>query len=123
MNVIISNSPVIPSGVEAGLASTGTYTPSGVNRWITPTVGGQGGGIYLEHNGTRWILYSSYGPLIAQSDPCNVSVQPWEAVWPSPMVVAAAQNTFGLPAATVALITSRFGTVANFLRLRNQGQI
>jgi hypothetical protein len=33
------------------------------------------------------------------------------------------QNTFGLPAATVALITSRFGSVANFLRLRNQGQV
>jgi hypothetical protein len=31
--------------------------------------------------------------------------------------------TFGLPAETVALIESRFGTVANFLRLRNQGQV
>ena len=31
--------------------------------------------------------------------------------------------TFGLPADVVALITSRFGTVANFLRLRNQGQV
>jgi hypothetical protein len=34
-----------------------------------------------------------------------------------------AQNTFGLPADVVALITSRFGSVANFLRLRNQGYI
>jgi hypothetical protein len=33
------------------------------------------------------------------------------------------QNTFGLPAESVALITSRFGSVANFLRLRNQGQV
>jgi hypothetical protein len=33
------------------------------------------------------------------------------------------ENTFGLPADVVALITSRFGTVANFLRLRNQGQV
>lgn len=32
-------------------------------------------------------------------------------------------NTFGLPAESVALIVSRFGSVANFLRLRNQGQI
>ena len=31
--------------------------------------------------------------------------------------------TFGLPADVVALIESRFGTVANYLRLRNQGQI
>jgi hypothetical protein len=34
-----------------------------------------------------------------------------------------APPTFGLPADVVALITSRFGSVANFLRLRNQGQI
>ncbi len=32
-------------------------------------------------------------------------------------------NTFGLPAEVVALIESRFGTVANYLRLRNQGQV
>lgn len=31
--------------------------------------------------------------------------------------------TFGLPADVVALIKSRFGSVANFLRLRNQGQV
>ena len=38
---------------------------------------------------------------------------------------APSQNTFGfgLPADVVALITSRFGSVANFLRLRNQGQV
>ena len=35
----------------------------------------------------------------------------------------ASQNTFGLPADVVALITSRFGSVANFLRLRNQGYV
>jgi len=32
-------------------------------------------------------------------------------------------NTFGLPADVVALIESRFGTVANYLRLRNLGQV
>ncbi len=36
---------------------------------------------------------------------------------------APSQPTFGLPAETVALITSRFGSVARFLRLRNQGQV
>jgi hypothetical protein len=34
-----------------------------------------------------------------------------------------AEPTFGLPPDVVALITSRFGSVARFLRLRNQGQI
>jgi len=38
-------------------------------------------------------------------------------------VPVSTQPTFGLPADVVALITSRFGTVANFLRLRNQGQV
>ena len=38
-----------------------------------------------------------------------------EGIVPSP--------TFGLPADVVALITARHGSVANFLRLRNQGQI
>jgi hypothetical protein len=37
--------------------------------------------------------------------------------------VPSSQNAFGLPADVVALITSRFGSVANFLRLRNLGQI
>jgi hypothetical protein len=33
------------------------------------------------------------------------------------------QNTFGLPTESVALIVLRFGSVANFLRLRNLGQV
>lgn len=33
------------------------------------------------------------------------------------------QNNFGLPADVVALITARFGSVANFLRLRNLGYV
>jgi len=32
-------------------------------------------------------------------------------------------NTFGLPAESVALIEANYGSVANFLRLRNQGQV
>jgi hypothetical protein len=33
------------------------------------------------------------------------------------------EPTFGLPAETVALLTKNFGSVANFLRLRNLGQV
>ena len=33
------------------------------------------------------------------------------------------EPTFGLPADVVALITAAHGSVANFLRLRNQGQV
>jgi hypothetical protein len=39
------------------------------------------------------------------------------------LIAAGGQPTFGLPASTVALITSRHGSVANFLRLRNQGYV
>jgi hypothetical protein len=35
----------------------------------------------------------------------------------------AAFPTFGLPIGSIGLITSRFGTVGNYLRLRNQGQV
>jgi hypothetical protein len=42
---------------------------------------------------------------------------------PPTVIEIPSQNTFGLPAESVALITSRFGTVANYLRLRNQGQV
>lgn len=38
-------------------------------------------------------------------------------------LIAPEEPTFGLPAETVALIVSHFGSVANFLRLRNLGQI
>jgi hypothetical protein len=41
-------------------------------------------------------------------------------VTPTPTLTS---NTFGLPAESVALIEANFGTVANFLRLRNQGQV
>jgi hypothetical protein len=39
------------------------------------------------------------------------------------LIAVAPQPTFGLPADVVALITSRFGSVANFLRLKNQGYV
>jgi hypothetical protein len=39
------------------------------------------------------------------------------------LIAVTPQNTFGLPADVVALITSRFGSVANFLRLKNQGYV
>ena len=88
MNIVITNSPVIPSGAEAGLASTGTYLPDGANSWYISTVGGEGGAIYLQHNGTGWQLYSTYDVVIVQSSPVAISVPPWQATWPSPMVVA-----------------------------------
>jgi hypothetical protein len=65
---------------------------------------------------------------IVESWPVNVNERP---VYRDPVQYAPGpqiecpqtQNTFGLPADTVALVTSRFGSVANFLRLRNQGQV
>jgi hypothetical protein len=59
---------------------------------------------------------------------CPNEVAIWVALDGSaslPIVTGVAKGnfTFGLPAETVALVTSRFGTVANYLRLRNLGQI
>jgi hypothetical protein len=75
---------------------------------------------------------SSYTPETLPACPVELTYittgGPWgsSTYLPAPTVTAGGgspENTFGLPADVVALITSRFGTVANFLRLRNQGQI
>lgn len=42
---------------------------------------------------------------------------------PTPTPTPSTSNTFGLPAESVALIEANFGTVENYLRLRNQGQV
>lgn len=62
------------------------------------------------------------------AEPWMVTTWTFEEAWSNggiqvTEVPVSSDPTFGLPAATVALLTSRFGTVANFLRLRNQGQI
>ncbi len=64
----------------------------------------------------------------AMGNPAGQDVCPEFVTWTNGVTVtsysgAPSQNTFGLPADVVALITSRFGSVANFLRLRNQGQV
>jgi len=105
MDLIITNSPVIPGGVEAGLASTGTYLPMGADSWYISTVGGEGGAIYLQHNGTGWELYSSYAVVIVQSSPVAITVPPWQATWPAPMIVSL--DTY-----------APWGGLQNWLRLR-----
>jgi hypothetical protein len=94
-------------------------------------------------NNYRWAIRSSssggvpiYGSTNYQTtDPinCPSEASDWSvsgtAEEPTPTVTGVTGGggqtapTFGLPADVVALITSRFGTVANFLRLRNQGQV
>lgn len=91
MNIIVTNSPVIPSGPGAGTSSEGTYTELGGNVWIFTgpfSPPGFDGGIYLSYDDGGWLLYSSYSVIIAQSNEVEVSVPPWQATWPSPMVVA-----------------------------------
>ena len=116
MNVVITNSPVIPSGAEAGLASTGTYLPDVIaNRWYILTVGGEGGAIYLEHNGTGWQLYSTYDVVIVQSNPVAITVPPWQATWPSPMVVALETTS------EFQRVANLHGGVSKFIRKRLLG--
>ena len=85
-------------------------------------------------NGERWsIEEQENGPLFESDQDQDVEfpwlVTNWTNIGPEsdpPTVTevpVSSQNTFGLPTDVVALITSRFGTVANYLRLRNQGQI
>jgi hypothetical protein len=90
--------------------------------------------IFWDDSLSRWVItesgdeyYESYEDVATPDLVVTWGVAPGGG-WgqgPAPTVTALtpALNTFGLPADVVALITSRFGTVANFLRLRNQGQI
>ena len=66
---------------------------------------------------TTLIYYVQY--LTAGLVPSSISPQGLVII----STAEASQNTFGLPADVVALITSRFGSVANFLRLKNQGYV
>ena len=86
--------------------------------------------IYWDGYGSGWLLIDTDNGADTASN--SDVAYPWLAIdWfdegidPTGLVITEVpdQPTFGLPAETVALITSRFGTVANFLRLRNQGQI
>lgn len=69
---------------------------------------------YLQGNAA----YSTASGGTAQSDPTTLN-------WSNSVKLAfeVLNPTFGLPAQSVALIESRFRTVANFLRLRRQGQV
>jgi hypothetical protein len=55
------------------------------------------------------------------SDTATLTVTPEPT--PTPTPAPSTSNTFGLPAESVALIEANFGSVENFLRLRNQGQV
>ena len=79
----------------------------------------------------NWVIFNAESNVPYEA---NENVEfPWlVATWlvndeePAPIVTEVpvlSQPTFGLPTDVVALITSRFGTVANYLRLRNLGQI
>jgi hypothetical protein len=110
-------------GTYNKVSSTQWNDEEGVYRIIVDSAGGAG--LYV------WILNAiSGGPPIYSSTlstsdcPAGLTLSPVTGSSPSPTITAVASApTFGLPADVVALITSRFGTVANFLRLRNQGQV
>jgi hypothetical protein len=120
----------------------GTYTETDIQNG-RPRYFLDGGGpddqIYWIASQQKWVILNE-GSVLYDTEEEDVEF-PWLAVtWtnaegdspaptvtlyvePEPEPEPETENTFGLPAETVALITSRFGTVANFLRLRNQGQV
>jgi len=89
-----------------------------------PSGGGSSGPSYNSSTGVGSGYYSTLTPLN-----CPNEVEIWipfdapSSVTVTGVAIAPSSPTFGLPAETVALITKNFGTVENFLRLRNQGQV
>jgi len=97
-------------------------------------IGQDGGFYYWVLRGvvpfTGAILYRDYASVPSVTDP-NLVTCPTQGQWyaafgetPLPTITGiSSQNTHGLSQGVVTLLTSRFGSVDNFLRLRNQGQI
>jgi hypothetical protein len=78
--------------------------------------------------GSGWYIVSGTVRYFASQSPadCPISLTFNGVIETDGTLTIAAvssEPTFGLPADVVALITSRFGSVTNFLRLRNLGQI
>ena len=138
---------------DAGVSlANGTYT-RGANSGGYPTWTNENGyEIRIDSDGPGfkvWKFKNGLGHTLYTSQSNQFASATWPGEWPgdsnaSPAIVLSvsvpfgqtpiptlsltppptpSQNTFGLPADVVALITSRFGSVARFLRLRNQGQI
>lgn len=117
---------IVVSGCSFELAN-GTYIDQEDGTWrkIVPVESDPGGfvEIFFFAPTNLWYLqgnaaYSTAPGGTAQSDPTSLN-------WSNSVKLAfeVINPTFGLPAAAVALIESRFRTVANYLRLRNQGQV
>jgi hypothetical protein len=118
------------TGADGFTDANGVYTKQSANSYINPN------GVTLVHSdggsfGTGWYVVKIFPRYFAAQDPADCpsgltfngtigTVGSFTLAGDTP---TPSQPTFGLAADVVALITSRFGTVANFLRLRNQGQV
>ena len=87
----------------------------------------QSGGYVIAWDNPNWVIRNITSITLYTS---NNNVEfPWQVTsWSTASGSAPAPSvtdvpTFGLPADVVALIISRFGSVARYLRLRNLGQI
>ena len=121
-----------------GTNANGEYTLSGTINGRDSWVRTSGGFTYtVQWDSNLWIIRWTSPAGITLADGVIEDVQyPWLTTYTprtvynfsgtivmSEVTTEPPASTFGLPADVVALITSRFGTVANFLRLRNQGQV
>jgi hypothetical protein len=139
-NIIVSNAGIAAANGTYVPYTTGTrggqpytiWTKNGLNSYPRIDVTGSDPGTWailgtIPFPGAE-IYNSGIGSYGSADCPVNLtwSVGPFGSGL-APTVTgtpaAPSEPTFGLPAESVALITSRFGTVANFLRLRNQGQV
>ena len=119
---------IVTGAVDSNV--NGTYTKTAANEYTNSngnrmTWGPGVGGVWqiLPAPGFGFLpLYNKTG--LTDDCPIGVTLDGIFGTIGSVLISApSTQPTFGLPAESVALITSRFGTVANFLRLRNQGQV
>ncbi len=121
-NVLVSglavtnaNGLYVRNGEEGGKAA---YFLNGTNSGNSQS--------FIMWNGSIWAIEElEFGTIFSSNEDVAYPwlVTNWGFSGSESVIEIPAQNTFGLPADVVALITGRFGSVANFLRLRNQGQV
>lgn len=119
MNLLVNNAPVVfdIDGVRVpldGIYELGFDDETGASVWVKYDE--LYGSRIIGYNGTAWALL--IGEVVAQSSPCDISVQPWQASWPSPLFVGQAGN----PRFYRHAVGNENGET-RFKRLRNSGYV
>jgi hypothetical protein len=121
------NGVYVLNGVENGKSKYVLIDkPDNYIYWLPPDPGKQVSGSWYIYNGQGGSVLESVYELLSNAD-TPWTVTGWIVLGPTiqcaPAPLLTPTNTLGMPNSVIPLLISRHGSVANFLRLRNQGQV